>query len=53
VLHAREHLNQRKFQIRRQIPSALGAELRFNNRCDGANRYGGTADILFFVGGKG
>ena len=53
VLHAREHLNQRKLQIRRQVPSALSAELRFNNRRDGANRHGGTADILFFVGGKG
>ena len=53
VLHAREHLDQRKLQIRRQLPSALGAELRFNNRRDGANRHGGTADILFFVGGKG
>src|SRR5580765_7621367 len=53
VLHAREHLDQRKLQIRRQLPRALSAELRLNNRRDGANRYGGPADILFFVGAKG
>src|SRR5260370_15486392 len=32
VLHAREDLNQRKLYIRRQLPRALGAELRLNGR---------------------
>ena len=52
VLHARQHLNQRKLQIRRQLPSALDAELRLDNRRDSADRHGRPADILFFVGGK-
>src|SRR6266508_3400940 len=38
VLHACEHLNQRKLQSARKLPDALSTELLLNNWSDGADR---------------